>query len=310
MELREQAEKLWEAGGKTLQQIADDLGVPLPTVKSWKQRGLWGKDAKTQIDASKQKDASKAQGTARKSRASANKAAAEAIAKNEELTDREKQFCACFIHAPNASQAAMQTGRFKTYASARTEAAKMMAKPAVREEIARLKALKLSMMLADGDDVVDMHMRIAFADMSAFVEWGRETAPVIGPFGPIEFTDPITNEKKLITETHNVVRFKEHDQVDGTVVSQVKIGRDGASIKLADRQKSLDFLERYFLLNPMDKHKKEYDAKRFALEERRVKVTEDKLHGVTKDIDAIKEGLKDLISIINAPVPDRRLDDE
>ncbi len=309
MELREQAKKLWAAGGKTLQQIADELAVPLPTVKSWKQRGLWGKDAKTQIDASKQKDASKTQGTARKSRASANKAAAEAIAKNDKLTDREKEFCACYVHAPNASQAAMLMGRYATYAAARTEAAKMMAKPAVQEEIKRLKALKLSMMMADGDDVVEMHMRIAFADMSAFVEWGQEEVDVIGPFGPIEITKE-DGKKERLKQIINVVRFRDCEAVDGTVVSQVKIGRDGASIKLADRQKSLDFLERYFTLNPMDKHKKEYDAKRFALEERRVKVTEDKLHGVTKDIDAIKEGLKDLISIINAPVPDRRLDDE
>lgn len=290
MELREQAKELWLAGGKTLQQIADELGIKLPTVKSWKQRDLWGKDAQTQIDASKQKDASKKQGKARQSRASANKAAAERITKNEKLTEREKDFLACLIHAPNASQAAMMTKRYKTYAAARAEASDMMQKPAVRAEYDRLKALKRSLMMADGDDLIDMHMRIAFADMGAFISWGQETVPVMGPYGPITVTDPETEKPKMLTETINVIRFRECDQVDGTVVSQVKIGRDGASMKLEDRQKSLDFLERYFDLNPMDKHKKEYDAKRYKLEEDKLKAAAGDTGEETSDgfIEAMK----------------------
>ena len=304
MEKPEQAKarKLYQDsdGKMLLKDIAAQLGVAEGTLRSWKNRYNWDGDSATL----------QSRATQRKRSAAVNRNAAERIEENDQLSEREKAFCIAFIHAPNQSQAAMMTGRYQTYAAARAEATDMMKKPAVIDEIKKLKAEKRAALLTDGDDVVDMHMRIAFADMSAFVEWGQETVPVIGPFGPIVITDPVTKQPKPITETHNVVRFKEHSQVDGTVVSQVKIGRDGASIKLADRQKSLDFLERYFTLNPMDQHKKEYDVKRFALEERRTKVTEDKLHGVTKDIDAIKEGLKDLISIINAPMPDRRLDDE
>lgn len=91
----------------------------------------------------------------------------------------------------------------------------------------------------------------------------------MGPFGPIEVKDEESGKKIRLKKVVNTVRFREHDQVDGAVVQEVKVGRNGASIKLADRQKSLDFLERYFLLNPMDKHKTEYDLKRLELEKRK-----------------------------------------
>jgi phage terminase small subunit len=304
MEKPEQARarKLYqESGGKLLlKDIAAQLGVAEGTLRSWKNRYGWdGKSATLQTSA-----------TQRKRRAATNRKAAETITKNPGLKDHEKDFCAAFVHAPSASQAAMLTGRYKTYGSARQEACMMMKNPAVRAEITRLKEAKRAMLMADGDDIVEMHMRIAFADMSAFVEWGREEVQIMTPFGPLELPDSETGEKKPVTKEINSVRFREHDQVDGSLVQQVKIGRDGASIKLVDRQKSLDFLERYFLLNPMDKHKQDYDNKRLALEERTVKVHEDKAHGMTADIETIREELKGLMDIIRSPVPDRRLPDE
>ncbi len=305
MEPREQARKLYEeSGGRMpLKEIATQLGVSDGTVRSWKKRGNWDGDSATLQTSA----------TQRKRRAATNRKAAEGISANEELTEREKDFCAAFVANPVGAQAAMMTGRYSTHGSARMAACEMMKKPAVQAEIERLRTIKRQMFLAEADDVIEMHMRIAFADMSAFVEWGREEVEVMGPFGPIEIPveDPETGEKttKKIMKTVNTVRFKEHGEVDGAVVQQVKIGRDGASIKLVDRQKSLDFLERYFTMNPMDKHKQAYDAKHYALEERRVKMTEDKLHGITADMDAIKEGLKEITKIINAPAPDRRLED-
>lgn len=309
MEKRDQARKLWEdsGGAMFLKDIASQLGVSEGTVRSWKNRYGWGKNdcnvATLRNDATQRE-------RQRKRQSQVNRSAAEDIENNEELNEREKDFCIAFVHAPNASQAAMKIGRYTTYGAARTAAYEMMKKPAVQEEIKRLRALKRKAILAEADDIIEMHMRIAFAEMDAFVEWGQEEVPVMTMYGPLEVINPVTGVKETVTKMVNAIRFKEHDQVDGSVISQVKMGRDGASVKLVDKQKSLDFLERYFLLNPLDKHKKAYDDKRLALEEREVKIHEDKLHGVSADIEVIKAGLKDLIGIINAPVPDRRLEDE
>lgn len=296
------ARKLYQdSGGKMLlKDIAAQLGEKEGTVRSWKNRYNWdGKSATLQTSA-----------TQRKRHAATNRKAAEEITANPELKDHEKDFCAAFVHAPSASQAAQLTGRYSTYGAARTAACEMMKNPAVRAEITRLKEAKRAMLLADGNDVVEMHMRIAFADMSAFVDFGTEEVNVMGLYGPIEITNEETGEKIKLKKTVNTVWLKDQSEVDGTLIQQVKIGRDGASVKLVDRQKSLDFLERYFLINPMDKHKREYDNKRLDLNERVVKVQEDRAHGVTQDIETIRAGLKGLMDIINAPVPDRRLPDE
>ena len=43
----------------------------------------------------------------------------------------------------------------------------------------------------------------------------------------------------------NVVQFRESHEVDGTLISEVRQGKDGASIKLADRMKALDWLSEH-----------------------------------------------------------------
>lgn len=40
----------------------------------------------------------------------------------------------------------------------------------------------------------------------------------------------------------NSVRFRESSMIDGTLITEVKQGKDGASIKLADRMKALNWL--------------------------------------------------------------------
>ena len=54
--------------------------------------------------------------------------------------------------------------------------------------------------------------------------------------------NPKTGQKEILKETVNVIRFRESSVVDGTIISEIKQGRDGASIKLADRMKALQWL--------------------------------------------------------------------
>jgi len=283
---RQRARELWEQSGGTLalKEIAEQLGLPLPTVKSWKRRDGWGKDAGMQQDASK---ARCTDANSKRRKAQVNRKAIESIGANEEMTDREKEFCIAFVYAPSAAQAAMKTGRYESYGAARTAAWDMMRKPAVRVEIKNLKAMKRAAMLADGDDVIEMHMRIAFADITEFVEFGRATVPVMGAFGPI-YEEKGKNKKPVMKEI-NEVRFKKSAEVDGTLIAEVKQGKDGASVKLADRQKSLDFLERFFELDPGHKHKTGYDNARLKLEQEKLKLGNEE---ALEKLDGILAGVK------------------
>ena len=56
--------------------------------------------------------------------------------------------------------------------------------------------------------------------------------------------------------------LKESDEIDTQLIAEVKEGRDGVSIKLADRQKAIEWLSKYFLMHPDDKYRAEYDRKK------------------------------------------------
>lgn len=88
-------------------------------------------------------------------------------------------------------------------------------------------------------------MDIAFADMTDYVEFGREKVQVMGAFGPVTVENPKTGKKEPLMKEVNTVRFRESTDVDGTIIAEVKQGRDGAAIKLADRMKALEWLTQH-----------------------------------------------------------------
>ena len=105
----------------------------------------------------------------------------------------------------------------------------MLRNDKVKNEIHNLKQNRLNREFLSEEDIFQMYMDIAFADITDYVSFGRETVEVMGAFGPL---------KREI----NTVRFKESDSVDGRLISEIKQGKDGASIKLADRMKALQWL--------------------------------------------------------------------
>jgi phage terminase small subunit len=112
----------------------------------------------------------------------------------------------------------------------------------IRNEIQRLKQNQLNRELLSEADIFQKYMDIAFADITDFVEFGQEEEYVVGQFGVVEVKNPETGEKELLKQKVNTVRFRESGEIDGTLISEVKNGRNGASIKLADRMKALDWL--------------------------------------------------------------------
>ncbi|MFR4990950.1 MAG: terminase small subunit, partial [Turicibacter sp.] len=124
------------------------------------------------------------------------------------------------------------------YNSACVMASRWSKQPAVIEEINRLKKELYEDALLDPQDIVQKYIDIAFADLNDYLEYGREEVPVI-------IKNPDTGEDEVLKQTVNMVKFKESAFADGTILSEVKQGRNGASIKLADRMKALDWLSKH-----------------------------------------------------------------
>lgn len=248
--------------GKTAVEIAKILGISPGTVRSWKSRGNWsGGAAKKRNVANKRCNAP-----------SISDKLIASVEGNEELTDKQQAFCLHYVRTFNATSS-YQRAYGCDYATANAHGYELLSNVVIRAEIKRLKKIRAEAILAGPEDIVDRYMRIAFADLSDYVEWGRTEEPVVGMYGPVMVESPGADEKVPLMQTVNDVRFRESSEVDGTLVAEVKIGRDGASIKLADRMKALQWLSDYFELNPADRRKADYDKRRLELETLKTKAS-------------------------------------
>lgn len=112
------------------------------------------------------------------------------------------------------------------------------------------KSLSDGLML-DATVVLQKYIDIAFADITDFVEFGKREVPVMTMLGEMKDEDG-----NIVMKEVNFVDFNASTTLDGTIVTEVKQGNDGASIKLADKMKALEFLSKYTdLLSDNDKKK-------------------------------------------------------
>lgn len=163
------------------------------------------------------------------------------VMENSELTDKQKLFCIYYVRCFNATKA-YQKAYNCNYETAIRCGSRMLRNVEVKNEIHNLKQNRLNREFLSEEDIFQMYMDIAFADITDYVSFGRETVEVMGAFGPVQVKNEKTGKKEILKREINTVRFKESDSVDGRLISEIKQGKDGASIKLADRMKALQWL--------------------------------------------------------------------
>ena len=210
--------------GLKLVEIANQLGVAEGTVRSWKNRYKWAGDNAT-LQRSK-RNVAKNSKTLIKNKESPVAHEVESVMKNTELTDKQQLFCVYYIRCFNATKA-YQKAYGCNYTTAMSEGSKHLRNPKIKEEIFRLKQERLNREFLSESDIFQKYMDIAFADITDYVEFGNGS-----------FNDPETGEEV----SYSFVNLKDSKTVDGTIVSEVSIGREGAKIKLADRMKALQWL--------------------------------------------------------------------
>lgn len=238
--------------GMKYKDIAEKYGTTINTVKSWKKRYAWNREG-----APKEKRVC----TQNKKGAQVEKIQIDDGTKetlqNTDLTSEQQMFCIYYSRTFNAAQS-YQKAYGCQYTTAVAHGYKLLSNVVVRAEIERLKEIKRQQIVASADDIVELQMRIAFADIGIYMSFGRENVNVMGAFGPVK--DPETGE--YMKKEVNAIRLNESDMVDTQIIQEVKQGRDGVSIKLADKQKAFDWLTKYFLMHPESKYRAEYEKRK------------------------------------------------
>ena len=236
--------------GMKYKDIAAKYGVSINTVKSWKKRYVWSRD---------KKECTKKGCTQNKKGAHKKEAVAEdvkQVVENDQLTDQQRLFCLYQSRMFNYTKAYLKAYPGCSYASAAVLGSRLMKNPVIRKEIEQLKQNRLNREMLTEDDIFQKYMDIAFSDMVDYVSFGRETVPVMGAFGPVQVKNEETGKKETLTKEINSIKFKESGTIDGTLITEVKQGRDGASIKLMDRMKALDWLSNHMDLATSDQKAK------------------------------------------------------
>ena len=138
------------------------------------------------------------------------------------LSEQEEMFCYHFFKCKNATQAALRAGYGSHYAY--NAAYHLLNKPSIQEFLKDIRAEACGEIFVDTIDILRMWAKIAFADMNDYVS--------VSGAG---------------------VLLKGSSQTDGQVVTEIKEGRDGVTVKLADKMKALDRLSSYLKVLPGDK---------------------------------------------------------
>lgn len=228
----EQAKEMY-LQGQRLVEIASQLNLPEGTVRRWKCTHKWDNECSNKKSERSENKKSK------------KKKAAESevnqVIENPELTDKQRLFCIYYIRSFNATKA-YQKAYGCSYENAMQNGSRMLRNDKVKEEIIRLKQNRLNRELLSEEDIFQKYMDIAFSDITDYVKFGTEEVPVMAMYGPVQVQDPKTGKKKTLTETVNIIHFRDSSEVDGSIIAEVKHGKNGSSIKLADRMKALQWL--------------------------------------------------------------------
>ena len=171
----------------------------------------------------------------------ANAEAIDQIIENPDLNDKQRLFCVLYVKCFNATKA-YQKAYECSYETATVNGPRMLGNARVKEEIQCLKQNRLNRELISEADIFQKYIDIAFADITDYMEFGTEEVPVMAVYGPVKVKNEETGEEETLTRIVNTAKFKDSLDVDGTILTEVKQGKDGAGIKLADRMKALQWL--------------------------------------------------------------------
>lgn len=206
----QEAKKMFESG-MALVDIAKKLEVPPGTVRRWKSTQKWSNE---RSEKGSERSASKSERSQKGNRQQDPDLQVDMDFddKNPELTEKQRLFCAYYIRCFNATKA-YQKAYGCSYESAMRSGHRLLRNDNIQKEIQKLKQNKLNQTMLREEDIFQKYIDIAFADMTDYAEFDK--------------TD---------------VRLKNSKDVDGTIISEVKKGKDGITLKLADRMKALQWL--------------------------------------------------------------------
>lgn len=208
---RKEAEKMYRAGVK-LVEIAKKIGKPAGTVRRWKNEQNWDeKEANVRKEKSERSEMEREIEKGLKEEG--KKEGGRGREKSAALNEKEKLFCQYYAKVFNATDAYQWAYGCKRNTAA-ANGHKLLKKTEIQEEIKALKTGWITQSLLEKPDIVEQYIKIAFSDIGAYIE-------------------------KIENQT---VYIKDLDEVDTSIIKEIKNTQNGVCVKLKDQEKALEWL--------------------------------------------------------------------
>ena len=222
----------FELSDISLKDLAEKHGISPGTLRSRKNREKWKKRGSPDDATQRNKNA-----TQRKNIATKKKVAPKAkeILESSDLEDWEEIFCLEYLKHFNKTKAYHKARPDVTYDSAKTLGNRLFTEVYIQKRLAELKSAKQEQLFIEGTDIDAQWAKQAFADITDFIEFRTEISAFVGDDG------------EMTEREHLIVSLKDSDKIDGMMVKEFKMTRDGPVIKLYDSQKALEMLQKRLL---------------------------------------------------------------
>lgn len=188
--------------GKKLVEISKELGVPEGTVRRWKHEG------KLECERSVKKA-----NVRKPKKAAPIKEEAFLEKEEEDITDKRELFCLYYVKYRNQVKAYQKAYKC-SYENACSNASKLLKNTEVRSRINELLEELRENIEVDIKDIARKQADIAYADAKDFFDISKKGTVILKPY----------------------------EELDGTLIKEIKNGKFGIEIKLKDGQKALDWL--------------------------------------------------------------------
>lgn len=262
-------------GKVKLKEFAEKQGVKYSTLRSRKNRENWDSEINKNV-ATKSATQQKSAATENKNKIKNKEPIAEEVKEvleNTELTDKQRLFCIYYIKCFNATKAYQKAYKCD-YITANTNGPRLLVNACIKQEIQRLKEGRLNRAMLEPEDIFQKFMDIAFADITDYVTFGRKEIEV----------DKDEEGNPVMIEV-NYVDFKNSNEVEGTLISEVSQGKNGVSVKLQDKMKALQWLsDRLDLLPTETKTKIDNEKTKVQIAQEKLELEKSKITGNNEEI--------------------------
>lgn len=284
---RDKAKQMYldSKGEMLLKDIASQLNVNDTQVRKWKSQDKWEEELKGNVTNRKSNVTKQSKGIDGQPKVDLLPEEIQTL-NNEELTEKQRLFCLHYVRWFNATKA-YQKAYGCDYTTAMVNGCKLLSNPKIQTHIQSIKDAKIKQSMYTAEDYFQKMIDIAYSDVTDYMTFGQETVAVTGAFGPLEVVDPITKEKKILTKDINVVRFKDSSEVDGTLIQEVKQGKEGVSVKLISKEFALKWLDKHYS-DATDMQKAQLEQLRVHTDKLKAETKEDEIIDDDGFIDAIK----------------------